>query len=288
MNPMLRQMLARYACRNQAEYVNAIREIMQELALLGLWRSKFFEHAAFYGGTALRIVHGLNRGSEDLDFSLLEPNLEFRLTSYAEALKSELSAFGFAVDFVAKEKNPAFNIDSAFLKGNTRILLISIGLPSTLTDKVYAQKELKIKFEIDLDPPPGFTTEVRTLLRPVPHSVRLYSLPDLFAGKLHAVLCRRWRNRSKGRDWYDLVWYAANHPAVNLEHLEQRMRCSGDYNRESPLTLDALKILLDEAIEKIDLEMLQQDVLPFIRDSQELQLWSKDFFRHVITMIQSA
>ena len=288
MNPMLRQMLGRYACRNEAEYVNAIREIMQELALLGLWRSKFFEHAAFYGGTALRIVHGLNRGSEDLDFSLLKPNREFTLTTYAEALKNELSAFGFPVDFVAKEKNHAFTIDSAFLKGNTRILLISIGLPATLTDKVYAQKELKIKFEIDLDPPPGFTTEVRTLLRPIPHSVRLYSLPDLFAGKLHAVLCRRWRQRSKGRDWYDLVWYAANHPAVNLDHLEQRMRHSGDYDHDKTLTLDALKLLLQDAIETIDAEMLRQDVLPFIRDRQELQLWNKDFFRQVVTMIQSA
>ncbi|MGI6357048.1 MAG: nucleotidyl transferase AbiEii/AbiGii toxin family protein [Lentisphaeria bacterium] len=285
MNPMLQQMLDRYVCRNEAEYVNAIREIMQELALLGLWRSKFFEHAAFYGGTALRIVHGLNRGSEDLDFSLLKPNREFTLTTYAGALKNELSAFGFPVDFVAKEKSLASTIDSAFLKGNTKILMISIGVPAALTDKVYAQKELKIKFEIDLDPPPGFTTEVRTLLRPIPHSVRLYSLPDLFAGKLHAVLCRRWRNRSKGRDWYDLVWYAANHPAVNLEHLEQRMRYSGDYAGETPLTLDALKSLLDDAIEKIDLELLRQDVLPFIRDHQELELWSKDFFRQVIAMI---
>ncbi|OQC16607.1 MAG: hypothetical protein BWX73_00754 [Lentisphaerae bacterium ADurb.Bin082] len=288
MNPMLRQMLGRYVCRNEAEYVNAIREIMQELALLGLWRGKFFEHAAFYGGTALRIVHGLNRGSEDLDFSLLKTNPEFTLTTYAGALKKELLAFGFPVDFVVKEKSQVSTIDSAFLKGNTKVLMISIGVPAALSDKVYAQKELKIKFEIDLDPPPGFTTEVRTLLRPIPHSVRIYSLPDLFAGKLHAVLCRRWRNRSKGRDWYDLVWYAANHPAVNLKHLEQRMRYSGDYADETPLGLDALKSLLDDAIEAIDLELLRQDVLPFIRDHQELELWSKDFFRQVIAMIVPA
>ncbi|MDD3954469.1 MAG: nucleotidyl transferase AbiEii/AbiGii toxin family protein [Lentisphaeria bacterium] len=287
MNSMLQQMLDRYACRNAAESVNALREVMQELALLGLWRSKFFEQAAFYGGTALRIAYGLNRSSEDLDFSLLKPNSEFRLTSYAEALKNELSAFGFAVEFVAKEKNHAFNIDTAFLKGNTRILLISIGLPSSLTDKIYAQKELKIKFEIDLDPPPGFTTEVRTLLHPIPHSVRLYALPDLFAGKLHAVLCRRWLNRSKGRDWYDLVWYAAHHPAVNLNHLEQRMRYSGDYNYENSLTLETLKNLLHDAINKIELEQLRKDVILFLRDPQELQVWSKDFFRQVITLIQS-
>ncbi len=289
MNMVIQQMLERYECRNEDDYINALREIMQELALQGLWRGKFFEHAAFYGGTALRILYGLNRGSEDLDFSLLHPDQEFRLSSYAEALRRELASFGFPVEFVSKEKNHEFNIDSAFLKTNTKMQLISIGLPAALTDRIHSRKELKIKLEIDIDPPPGFQTEIKTLLRPIPHTVRVYVTPDLLAGKLHAVLCRKWRNRSKGRDWYDMVWYAAHYPQVNLSHLEQRMRQSGDYpDGQEALTLSRLHSFLLETVEDSDIEMLKQDLRPFIRDQQELELWSKDFFRQIVTLFVPA
>lgn len=282
MNATIQQMLERYKCRNGNDSINALREIMQELALQGLWRGKFFERAAFYGGTALRILYGLNRGSEDLDFSLLDPNPTFRLSEYADALKKELNAFGFTVDFVTKEKKREFNIDSAFLKTNTKTQLISFGLPASLTDRIHSRKELKIKLEIDIDPPSGFQTEVKTLLRPIPHTVRVYTLPDLLAGKLHAVLCRKWRNRTKGRDWYDMVWYAGHHPQIDLNHLEIRMRQSGDYTDPTPLTLEQLRQFLLSAIENTDPEMLKADVQPFIRDQQELDLWSKDFFRQII------
>lgn len=282
MNQIIQQMLARYECQNENDYINAIREIMQELSLQGLWRGKFFEHAAFYGGTALRILYGLNRGSEDLDFSLLASDSQFSLSGYSDALTRELAAFGFAVDFVEKEKNLASNIDSAFLKTNTKMQLISIGLPAALTDRIHSRKELKIKLEIDINPPPGFQTEVKVLFRPLPHSVRVYALPDLLAGKLHAVLCRRWRNRSKGRDWYDMVWYAGNHPKVNLAHLEQRMRQSGDYPDDQPMTLERLEMFLNNAIDEVNIETLKADVRPFVRDQQELILWNKDFFRQVI------
>lgn len=287
MNRATQQMLNRYECRNENDYINAIREIMQELALLGLWRGKFFEHAAFYGGTALRILYGLNRGSEDLDFSLLSPNKDFHLSAYADALKRELSAFGFSADFITKEKSAVTNIDSAFLKTNTKMQLISIGLPAALTDKIHSRKEMKIKLEIDIDPPPGFQTEIKTLLRPIPHTARVYALPDLLAGKLHAVLCRKWHNRSKGRDWYDMAWYASNHPQVNLAHLEQRMRQSGDYPDKQPLTLERLRKFLNDAIDETDIEMLKDDVRPFIRDQQELDLWSKDFFRQIKDLLSS-
>ncbi|WP_176014995.1 nucleotidyl transferase AbiEii/AbiGii toxin family protein [Victivallis sp. Marseille-Q1083] len=282
MNQVIQQMLARYECRNENDYINAIREIMQELALQGLWRGKFFEHAAFYGGTALRILYGLNRGSEDLDFSLLHSDKKFRISDYSGTLKRELAAFGFTVDFVEKAKTLDPNIDSAFLKANTKIQLISIGMPATLTDHIHSRKELKIKLEIDIDPPPGFQTEVKVLLRPIPHMVRVYTLPDLLAGKLHAVLCRKWRNRSKGRDWYDMVWYAGNHPQIDLAHLEQRMRQSGDYPDDQPLTLERLQAFLGNAIDESGIETLKADVRPFIRDQQELVLWNKDFFRQVI------
>lgn len=210
------------------------------------------------------------------------------MSSYAEALRRELASFGFSVEFVSKEKNREFNIDSAFLKTNTKMQLISIGLPAALTDRIHSRKDLKIKLEIDIDPPPGFQTEIKTLLRPIPHTVRVYVTPDLLAGKLHAVLCRKWRNRSKGRDWYDMVWYAAHYPQVNLSHLEQRMRQSGDYPDGQALTLSRLHGFLLETVEGSDIEMLKQDLRPFIRDQQELELWSKDFFRQIVTLLVPA
>jgi len=282
MNIAVTQMLERYQCNNEADYVNALREIMQEIALQGLWRGKFFEHAAFYGGTALRILYGLNRSSEDLDFSLLAPNPNFRLKVYEKALKRELESFGFSVVFTSKDRKPPINIDSAFLKTNTKLQLISIGIGDEFTQTIHSRKELKIKLEIDIDPPPEFQTEVKTLLRPIPHAVRVYTLPDLLAGKLHAVLCRKWRNRSKGRDWYDMVWYAGFHPQVNLKHLEIRMRQSQDYPDDLPLTLERLHEFLSQAIDDLDVEAVKADVLPFIHDRKPLELWSKNFFREIV------
>lgn len=282
MNQAVERMLERYSCQSESDYINALREILQEIALLGLWRSKFFEHAAFYGGTALRIIYGLNRGSEDLDFSLLSPDQEFKLSKYGTALKSELESFGFSVDFSGKEKQQDSSIDSAFLKSNTRKQLIAIGLGNEIADRVHSHQTLKIKLEIDIDPPPGFDTQSKTLFRPIPHAVRVYTLPDLLAGKLHAVLCRKWRNRSKGRDWFDMVWYAANYCEVNLMHLESRMRQSGDYPDEGPLDIERLRQFLLQAIESVEIEQIKSDVLPFVQDHQALDLWSKDFFREVI------
>ena len=288
MNQVIQQWLARYQCRNEGDTVNAVREIMQELALQGLWRGKFFEKAAFYGGTALRILYGLPRSSEDLDFSLLEPDPEFRLSAYAVPLKRELEAFGFTTEFVSKEGNRPGHIDSAFLKGNTKMQLIAIGLPAALTNRVHSRTEIKIKMEIDIDPPPGFSTESKTLLMPTPHTVRSYTLPDLLAGKLHAVLCRKWNHRAKGRDWYDMVWYAGRYPLVNLKHLQQRMIQSGDDVGTTPLSMEKLRQYLLAAIDAADISMLQSDVRPFIRDQQELTLWSKDFFRNIIERFQEA
>jgi predicted nucleotidyltransferase component of viral defense system len=143
----------------------------------------------------------------------------------------------------------------------------------------------KIKLEIETDPPPGFETEMRFLLQPVPFSMRTYSLPDLFAGKMHALLYRKWRNRVKGRDWYDFVWFAGNHPELRLSHLEQRMRQSGDWTEAAPLTDDALKQLLEDAVKALDVEGARREVEPFVRDPASLQIWSREFFRNVADRI---
>ena len=286
MNDAIRSMLDSYHCSTSDDYVNALREIIQELALLGLWRSKFFEHAAFYGGTALRILYGLDRYSEDLDFSLLAPNPEFTLKNYGDALRQEIGSFGFHVDFATKEKAKLTNIDSAFIKANTLKQMIQIEADSSQLAGIHQGQSLKIKLEVDIDPPGGFTTESRYQFRPIPYAVRVYCLPDLFAGKMHAVLCRKWKSRQKGRDWYDLVWYAGHHPQLNLNHLEIRMRQSGGYTGQASLSWETLQKMLNEAIEQVDIEQIRTDVTPFVRDQRQLELWSKEFFTQAIAKIK--
>jgi len=286
MNEAIRQILAAYEIRSVEDSLRALREIMQEIALLGLWRSKFFENAAFYGGTALRVLYGLDRFSEDLDFSLLEKRKNFDLADYSGALKRELASFGFAVEIENRPKPASAAIQSAFLKADTRTQMITVEFDKGLVQRVPRNQVLKIKLEIDVDPPPGFATEVRYLLRPVPFSVRTFSLPDLFAGKMHAVLCRGWKSRIKGRDWYDLVWFAAYHPELHLAHLEQRMRQTGHWTKSVPLTAEDLRDLVSKRIEKVDIDQIRREVEPFVKDAAALAIWSKEFILDVASRIK--
>ncbi len=285
MHEAISNMLERYDCRTRGDYTNALREILQDVALLGLWRSKFFEHAAFYGGTALRLLYGLDRYSEDLDFSFLRTDDAISLGTYGEALCREISSFGFDVDFEDRKKTRTSAIESAFLKANTYEQLVVIGVTEELLSDLHPAKNLKIRLEVDTDPPGNFETETRYVLQPVPFPVRTYRLPDLFAGKLHAVLCRKWKTRVKGRDWYDLVWYIAHHPQVRLAHLESRMRQSGDYTDDEALAPEILQALLRRAVDDLDVEKARREVAPFIRDQRALDLWSQEFFAEIITRI---
>jgi hypothetical protein len=287
MHEAVTRMLAKYEPKSVDDSVRALREIIQEVALLGLWRAKFFEHAAFYGGTALRILYGLDRFSEDLDFSLLTPSPDFNLARYTASLEEELQAFGFNVRVEMVDKAVESAVQSAFLKANTRSELLVIEAGEELTGRVAAGQVLKVKIEVDTDPPPGFSTQTRYLLQPIPFAVRSYSLPDLFAGKMHAILFRKWKNRVKGRDWYDLIWYAANHPHLNLAHLEQRMRQTGHWSGEKNLSPVVFTDLLFEAIDRLDVNQARKDVAPFVKDQQMLALWSHDFFQDVASRIKT-
>ncbi len=286
MHEAIARMLAKYEPKSVDDSVRALREIIQEVALLGLWRAKFFEHAAFYGGTALRILYGLDRFSEDLDFSLLTASPNFDLNRYTASLEEELLAFGFNVRVEKVEKAVESAVQSAFLKANTRNELLVIEAGEEIAGQISAGQVLKVKLEVDTDPPPGFATETRYLLNPIPFAVRCYSLPDLFAGKMHAILFRRWKNRVKGRDWYDLVWYAAYHPQLHLAHLEQRMRQTGHWSGDQILSPTAFTDLLYEAIDRLDVNQARKDVAPFVKDQQMLAIWSHDFFWDVARRIQ--
>ncbi len=286
MHDAIERMLAKYNPKSVDDTVRALREIIQETALLGLWRARFFEHAAFYGGTALRILHGIDRFSEDLDFSLLQPDPDFSLHRFSAALEEEVRAFGFNLRVESVTKSVESAVQSAFLKANTRNELLVIETDERIARNIPPGQVLKIKIEVDTDPPPGFVTTTRYLLQPIPFAVRCYTLPGLFAGKLHALLFRRWNNRVKGRDWYDLVWYAAHHPQLNLHHLEQRMRQTGHWSGDVRLTRGAFDLLMNDVIDRLDLEQARQDVSPFVKDQQGLALWSREFFRDVAARIE--
>jgi predicted nucleotidyltransferase component of viral defense system len=284
MNEAIRQMLASYEIRSVEDSLRALREIMQEIALLGLWRGKFFEKAAFYGGTALRVLYGLDRFSEDLDFSLLGKNEGFDLADYGDSLKRELASFGFAVEIESRKKQT--QVQSAFLKADTRTQMITVEFERGLVQQVPRNQVLKIKLEVDTDPPPGFSTEVRYLLRPIPFAVRTFNLPDLFAGKMHAVLCREWKSRVKGRDWYDLVWFAAHHPELRIFHLEQRMRQTGHWAGPTPLAAVDLRDLITRRIDSVDIDQIRREVEPFVKDAAALAIWSREFFTDVASRIK--
>lgn len=283
----LRQMLGRYRLQSLQDYKNAIQEIIQEIALLGLWRAKFFEKAAFYGGTALRILYELDRFSEDLDFTLLKPDLDFDLATYETSVKRELESLGFKAEVQKKLKTQTSSVDSAFIKVNTIEHLLLIGLPSGLHQNLHPQEILKIRFEVDRDPPlTNITTENKLLLLPIPFTVKTLKIEDLFAGKIHAALCREWKGRVKGRDWYDLVWFVARKARVNLTYLEERMRQSNAWTQKRELTPQDLLKLFKQKIENLDVQSAQKDIINFIGDSSQIDLWSKDFFLQIIQRIQ--
>lgn len=275
MQTVLEQMLSKYKTDNVEEKKNALKEIVQEVALCGLSRAGFFKNVAFYGGTALRIFYGLDRFSEDLDFSLIEPNENFELQKYFSSLEKELSSLGLHFSVEEKQKTHDSAIKSAFLKGNTKEHILSIY--GTDLD-INSNEVIKIKFEIDTNPPPLATFENKYRLLPSPYQVKLYDMPSLFAGKLHAVICRSWGNRIKGRDLYDYVFYLANNAAVNLPHLRARLEDTGVLTEKDTFELNELQTMLRERFTTIDFELAKQDVLPFVADKSKLELWSKEFF----------
>jgi len=285
MTTPFKNLLNRYSCQTKNDYINAIHEIVQEIALVGLSRAKFFEHAAFYGGTALRILYNLDRFSEDLDFSLLKPQSDFNLNPYLLGVQEELKAFGINVGIQQKTKQHSSPIFSAFLKANTMEISLLIDLPEQERKKIAHNEQLKIKFEIDSDPPPEFDTEVKFLLKPIPFSVRGFTLPCLFAGKMHALLFREWKVRIKGRDWYDFVWFVSNRTLLNLNHLEMRMRQTKDWSGSQKLTPDILRDLLGNKIKQLPIDLAKNDILPFIRDKRMVEIWSHEFFLSLVPQI---
>ena len=287
MNIMIEQMLKVYDPQTIYDQKNAMKEVMQEIVLSGLSRAGFFNKAAFYGGTALRIFYGLDRFSEDLDFSLMEEEPDFDIKEYFPILEKEIRAFGLNVKINEKEKTRDSNIRSAFLKGNTKEHLLLFYSGESEFTSVPKNEIIKIKFEVDVKPPKYATFERKYRLQPVPYEVNLYDEPSLFAGKLHAVIGRSWNNRVKGRDLYDHVFYLSKGVAVNLKHLRERLIQSGHIEEQTNCTLDEIKQRLYVRFDTIDFEQAKADVEPFIRDTMRLNIWSADFFKQITDGLQA-
>ncbi|WP_411821238.1 nucleotidyl transferase AbiEii/AbiGii toxin family protein [Leptospira sp. 'Mane'] len=278
MHSAIESMLQRYSCKTIEDYKNALKEITQEIALLGLHRGGFFHHAAFYGGTALRIFYQLDRFSEDLDFSLIKKNKKFQLTDYTRSLRDELGAYGLEMSVEEKIKKNDSPIKSAFIKGGTEIHLLKINAIRSLNLGINANEQIRIKLEIDTDPPKKADYETKYLLEPIPFPVPLFSPSSLFAGKIHAVLCRDWKTRVKGRDFYDYVWYLTKRIPVNLEHLKERMIQSNHLDPKKKLDMNTLVQLLTDRFETVSFDQAKKDVLPFIKNAEAIQHWSTEFF----------
>jgi predicted nucleotidyltransferase component of viral defense system len=286
MNTLLDAMMKKYDPHTMYEKKNVMKEVMQEIVLCGLSRAGFFKKAAFYGGTALRIFYGLDRFSEDLDFSLMAVDEDFDITPYFPILQKEIAAFNLRVQLGVKDKTKSSQIRSAFLKGNTKEHLLLFYPEDVEADHVPANEVIKIKFEIDVNPPSYAAFERKYRLIPLPYEVNLYDEASLFAGKIHAVIGRSWRNRIKGRDLYDYVFYLSRNTEVNIRHLQARLIQSGHFADTQMLTLDGVKQLLCERFTEIDFEQAKADVLPFIKDTTLLNLWSADFFQQITTELK--
>ena len=265
------QMVAEYQQQASASTPNVEQEVMQKIALAGLSRGGFFKHAAFYGGTCLRLFHQLPRYSEDMDFTPREKNSNVHLEDFFPYIIEEFHLAGHEVVIQKKDKKMFGRVESAFLKENTEVFDI----------KFQTKKTVKVKIEMDTDPPLGFETEDLPLSRPYPFVVRCVALSDLYAGKMHALLYRNWKTRVKGRDWYDFQWYVANRVPLNFEHLQKRIR---EFNDED-ITKERFMEMLHEKLSTTDIESVKQDVRGFIFNQRDIEIWSNDYFLNLADMM---
>ena len=272
MNAIYQNMLSDYDLTTEQQQRNAIFEVNQQIILSGLYHGGFFDVAAFYGGTCLRIFHGLQRFSEDMDFSLLSADKDFDFSRYFQSIIDTFALVGREVEIKRKDKRNFRQVESAFLKDNTNVYDISF----------QTEKAIKIKIEVDTAPPMKFSTEQKLLLLPNSFMTRCFTLPDLFAGKMHALVFRSWQNRVKGRDWYYFEFYVRHGVSLDFTHLQERIR---QFNGEE-MNLNEFKNRLKERLATTDINQVKADVLPFVKNPKELDLWSNEYFLQLSEMMK--
>lgn len=278
MNSQIQIMLDRYECNTTQQYESALKEIIQELALSGLSRAGFFNKASFCGGTALRIFHGLDRFSDDLNFTLVNPDDSFDIKEYFTSVQNELLAFGFEMTIEEKEKHKASAVQSAFLKGNTQKLLLQINSVNPPVQGVVSSQKTRVKLEIDTNPPEGATYDEKYSLLPMPYQVKLMDLASMFSGKIHAILVRDY---VKGRDLYDYVWYLQRKVSWNQKLLTNALLQTKSIENGDQFDRKEAKTLLMKRFSEIDFDLAKRDVFPFLRHEAAIDLWRADFFRQI-------
>lgn len=271
-NEIYDNMLSAYDMATEQQRRNAIFEVNQQVILAGLYNGGFFDVAAFYGGTCLRIFHGLQRFSEDMDFSLLTPDEKFDFTKFFQPIIDEFAIVGREVEIKKKDKKGFGKVESAFLKDNTDVYDVSF----------QTDKSIKIKIEVDTQPPLSFSTEQKLLLQPHSFMTRCFTLPDLFAGKMHALVYRGWKNRVKGRDWYDFEWYVRHNVPLDFAHLAERVR---QFNN-AEIGQAEFMVQLKNRLASANINQVKSDVLPFVRNPKELDIWSNDYFVQLADMMK--
>ena len=274
--------ISEYAPANAVEQDNVLQELMQHYVLASLSRAGLFTEAIFHGGTCLRIVNGINRFSEDLDFLLKRPDPEFRWQPYLEAVRRDCVREGIVFE-VQDKAEAATAVRKAFLKTDSIGKLLTLELPF----ERYHARKIRIKLEIDTNPPAGsaFTTSYITF--PVTSALSTQTLESSFALKLHALLCRSY---VKGRDWYDFIWYVARKVRPDLALLEHALEQQGPWaGRRTNVTWPWLIENLQTAVDQIDWAVARQDVQRFLplHEQEGLKLWNAALFLHYAGMMES-
>ncbi len=278
---LIQDRLDSYDCKSNVEEEHAIREITQEVVLAALGRTEFFKHALFQGGTCLRIFYGLNRFSEDMDFILKQTNTDFPLQPHLQAVCDELEAYGYDVEIVDRSK-AGVAVRKAFLKDDSlgKVLQLKYG------DRSGPARKIRVKLEVDTNPPSGSGMEIRYVDFPFVSSVTVQDRPSLFAGKLHALLCREY---VKGRDWYDFLWYTSRNVGVNYAFLSSALTQQGPWCQKS-IQVDWHWCLthLEDKINSVDWPQAREDVRRFVKASEypSLDLWSRELFLSQLHKIQ--
>ena len=272
MDDIFNQMLSSYEINTDTDKRNATFEVMQQIILAGLQQGGFFDKAAFYGGTCLRIFHGLQRFSEDMDFSLVIKDEKFNIEDYFEPIIKVFESIGRNVVITKKDKRTFGRVESAFMKDNTQLYDVAF----------QTEKSIKIKIEVDTNPPLMFDTEQKLLMKPYSFMTRCFTLPDLYAGKMHALVFRNWKTRLKGRDWYDFEWYVMNDVPLDFLHLQERIR---EFSGEE-MSREKFMQLLNERLATADMKSVLEDVTRFVRNPRELDFWSNAYFLELAKKIR--
>jgi predicted nucleotidyltransferase component of viral defense system len=277
MNNKLTEMVLSKNPRNDVELENKIKEVVQETILASLAKTNFFSNAAFYGGTCLRIFYGLPRFSEDLDFCLIAKDEKFSWDRYFQEIKKIFDIYGLKITLEQREKIVASDTRSAFLKENT-IETLTVLFPDMKIKNINHNSLIKVKFEVDIEPPYGANYSWLNVSEPFFGDVKTLDIPSLFAGKISAILSRPWKNRVKGRDLYDYLFYIGKGASINLKYLENNLIKAKLIEQFTILDLDLLKQLLTDKFNVIDYEEAKNDVKDFIEEQNSLLNWSKQYF----------